>query len=110
MGRTTSLRSLRLSTYPNIPEFNIPNVIYQLFNLRKLWIDAPEPHKVKSTNGIVGPTSSKTIIASDLRNEMSGRLPHKLREITIGGKGFTTISDSILKVIFNKRNKFLLCL
>lgn len=66
---------------------NIPNLLRQQFNLRSLWINAPEPQKAKST------------VVTDLRKEMTGPLPHKLHEITIAGKGFTSIADNILKVI-----------
>lgn len=41
------------------------------------------------------PTVTLPVIATDLRNEMIGELPSKLRKITIGGKGFTQISDSV---------------
>lgn len=92
-----SLRSLRVSTYPNLPDYNIPKITSQLLNLQKLWISAPEPQRVAP-----GPNSKvtyKTVAATDLRKEMTGQLPLKLREITISDKGFTGISDTILKVL-----------
>lgn len=98
MGRTTALRSLHLSTYPNIVEMNIPNLLRQQFNLRSLWINAPEPQKETSSLGTI---TYKSITVSDLRKEMTGPLPHKLQEITIAGKGFTSIADNIFKVIEN---------
>lgn len=98
-GRTTSLRSLRVSTYPNVADFNIPVAISQLSNLQKLWIDAPEPQKIVSG----GRVTYKSVAASDLRREMMGLLPYKLRDITIGGKGFKILSESMLAVIIKKK-------
>lgn len=97
MGKSTTLRSLRVSTYSNLPDFNIPQIVQDLLNLQKLWINSPEPQKVKT----IAPNTKatfKTVSATDLRKEMTGKLPLKLREITIGGNGFTGISEDILKV------------
>lgn len=97
MGKSTSLRSLHVSTFSGLADFNIPKITSQLLNLQELWINAPEPQKVSS-----GPNSKvtyKTVSATDLRMEMAGQLPLKLREITISGKGFTGVSESILKVL-----------
>lgn len=94
MGKSTSLRSLKLSTYSGLPELNIPKIVSQLSNLQKLQISSPEPQKV-----ISGPKISyKNVAATDLRKEMNGKLPLKLREITISGKGFTTIAETIFEV------------
>lgn len=84
-----------------MPQFNIPRVIGDLENLRDLWIEAPSSPKVSSlqpTDLSVPVTPSIQIIASDLRTEMTGTLPVKLRKITIGGTGFTKIDDNILNV------------
>lgn len=95
LGKSTSLRSLRVSTYPGLPDFNIPRIVAQLSNLQQLWISAPEPQKM-----ISGPkVTYKSVAATDLRKEMTGKLPLKLREITISGKGFSTINDNILQVL-----------
>lgn len=75
---------------------NIPNLLRQQFNLRSLWINAPEPQKETTSLGTV---TYKSVTISDLRKEMTGRLPHKLQEITFAGKGFTSIADNIFKVI-----------
>lgn len=89
------MRSLQVSTYSGLPDFNIPKIASQLSNLQKLQISAPDPQKI-----ISGPKISyKTVSATDLRKEMTGKLPLKLREITISGKGFTTISETILQVL-----------
>lgn len=80
-----------------MPDFNIPRIIKHLSNLQKLWINSPEPQKVKATAPNTKSTF-KTVSATDLRKEMTGKLPLKLREITIGGKGFTSLSEDILKV------------
>lgn len=96
LGKSTSLRSLRVSTYSNLPDFNIPKIVGNLLNLQKLWISSPEPQKVMTVKD--SKVTYKTISATDLRKEMSGQLPLKLREITISGNGFTGISETILKV------------
>lgn len=95
MGKSTSLRSLQVSSYSSLPDFNIPTITSQLPNLQRLWISAPEPQKIVSGAKV----SYKTVAATDLRKEMAGKLSAKLREITISGKGFKTISDTILQVI-----------
>lgn len=97
LGKSTSLRSLRVSTYSSLPDFNIPQIVQHLLNLQKLWINSPEPQKVKTAAPNTKATF-KSVSATDLRKEMTGKLPLKLREITIGGKGFTSISEDILKV------------
>lgn len=94
LGKSTSLRSLQLSTYSGLPDFNIPNIVSNLSNLQKLQISSPEPQKV-----ISGPKITyKNVAATDLRKEMAGQLPLKLREITISGKGFKSISETIFQV------------
>lgn len=90
------MRSLRVSTYSNLPDFNIPNIVGNLLNLQKLWISSPEPQKVKQVKD--SKVTFKMVSATDLRKEMSGQLPLKLREIIISGKGFTGVSETILKV------------
>lgn len=96
LGKSTSLRSLQLSTYSDLPDFNIPKIVSQLSNLQKLWISSPEPQKV-----ISGPKITyKNVAATDLRKEMTGQLPLKVREITISGKGFTSIADTIFQVLY----------
>lgn len=79
-----------------MPDFNIPKIVENLLNLQKLWISSPEPQKVKTAPN--SKATYKMVSATDLRKEMTGHLPLKLREITISGKGFTGISDAILKV------------
>lgn len=96
MGRSTSLRSLRVSTYSNLPDFNIPKIVENLLNLQKLWISSPEPQKIIAAQN--SEVTYKTVSGTDLREEMAGNLPLKLREITISGNGFTDLSETILKV------------
>lgn len=80
-------------------DFNIPITISQLSNLQRLWIDAAEPQKVTATTSFGAPkVTYKSVVVSDLRKEMTGPLPLKLREITIAGTGFTQIADNILVV------------
>lgn len=99
-----ALRSLRMSTYPHIAAFNIPEVIDKVVNLRALWIEAPEPRAVHTSGTDVlsdqqqpggggGHTGS---LSTDLATEMAGELPPKLRNVTFSGRGFSALADSVL--------------
>lgn len=93
LSKIIHLRSLRISSYSNINNFNIPKILENVPNLRSLWIEAPEPIQSSADN------SNPILVSTDLRKEMDGLLPVKLREITISGQGFTKIADSILNVM-----------
>lgn len=100
-----SLRSLRLSTYPTLPNFNIPVVLDDVDCVRELTIEAPPPKMVK----IVSKEGFETYqlvqdSASDLRMELYGYLPNKVRSITISGAGFNRLAEGIFDV---RRIKFL---
>lgn len=98
LGQTNSLKSLRISTYPHIEDFNIPKAIFGLENLRSLWIEAPVAPHTSPTSHLNNKTPPKAVVATDLRKEMAGLLPHKLRKITVGGKGYTLVSELLLRV------------
>uniref|UniRef100_A0A182SDA4 LRRCT domain-containing protein n=1 Tax=Anopheles maculatus TaxID=74869 RepID=A0A182SDA4_9DIPT len=99
------LRSLRISTFPALSNFNIPRILENANNLRELWLEAPKsPSSSTSGSGYTGATgtpakASKPIAvpATDLRREMDGLLPRKLQTITFGGTGFSRLSDTVLK-------------
>ncbi|XP_058821803.1 chaoptin [Topomyia yanbarensis] len=96
------LRTLRISTYQNIQNFNIPRILENSNNLRELWIDAPKAPPDRS--GSMGSTAPKkpqllTIPASDMRREMEGQLPFKLTRITFSGSGFNSLADNVLSGI-----------
>uniref|UniRef100_A0A182M164 LRRCT domain-containing protein n=1 Tax=Anopheles culicifacies TaxID=139723 RepID=A0A182M164_9DIPT len=96
------LRSLRISTFPALPNFNIPRILENANNLRELWIEAAKaPSGSSATSANSGNTSKSSkpiaLAATDLRREMDGLLPHKLQSITFGGTGFSRLSDNILK-------------
>lgn len=97
-GQTNSLKSIRLSSYQHINDFNIPKAISGLGNLRSLWIEAPVAPHISSSSQTVNKVSTAAVFATDLRKEMLGYLPSKLRQITIGGKGYTILSDLLLSV------------
>jgi hypothetical protein len=80
-----------MSTYPKINNFNIPKVLENVDNLRYLWIEAPQPDSADGQSK--GGGSSV-----DLKREMEGRLPLKLRNITISGMSFTKLADNIFRV------------
>uniref|UniRef100_A0A182FJ01 Chaoptin n=1 Tax=Anopheles albimanus TaxID=7167 RepID=A0A182FJ01_ANOAL len=108
LNKLHHLRSLRISTYPALASFNIPRILENANNLRELWIEAPKPpspHSSSSSPSSVGAKgvkqtgnpSGQPVPATDLRREMDGELPRKLRTITIGGTGFSRLSDTLLR-------------
>ncbi|KAJ6640078.1 Chaoptin, partial [Pseudolycoriella hygida] len=98
-----SLRSLKISPCLSIPTFNIPNLLEESDNLRELWIESPAPrvqHEVAfDAIANIGRTEPKTPLSTDLRKEMLGDFPTKLRSVTISGKSFSNIADTIFKGI-----------
>ncbi|XP_052868495.1 chaoptin [Anopheles cruzii] len=110
LNKLHQLRALRISPYPSLPNFNVPRILENANNLRELWIEAQKPQP-SSASGIAssfggaapGPApklvkpSGGAAIATDLRRELDGTLPRKLQAITVGGGGFTQLSDAMLK-------------
>lgn len=96
------LRSLRLSTYPSLQYFNIPTILDDVENVRDLWIEAPAPYLDKLVT-LEGLETYKMVqdSASDLRMELYGLLPRKLKNLTISGAGFNRLADGILDVSFD---------
>lgn len=99
MNKFQNLRSLRLSTYPGLSNFNIPTILEDVDNIRELWIESPAPKLLK----VVTKEGLETYqfiqeAASDLRIELYGTLPRKLKELTISGTGFNRLADGILDV------------
>lgn len=101
LNKLNSLRSLRISTYPNIQNFNIPKILEDVENLRDLCIVSPAP-QIQQTIGKDGMevTQMIPVMASDLKKEMDGYLPLKLRNITISGIGFNKLAEGIFNVNF----------
>lgn len=96
-----SLRSLRISTYPNIQNFNIPKVLETAENLRNLWIESPAPKTIIVVgNDGLEQVEKVPVPASDLKKEMYGQLPSKLKNITISGDGFSRLAETIFEVKF----------
>lgn len=95
-----SLRSLRMSTYPGCPLFNIPDVVDKVPNLRELWIEAPEPRAAVldvAADPLQGSGSvPMKSFDTDLAAEMAGELPPKLRNVTFSGRGFAALGDAVL--------------
>lgn len=84
--------------------FNIPTVLEDVDNIRDLWIEAPAPKLVK----VVTKEGLETYqlvqdSASDLRLELQGLLPRKIRNVTISGAGFNRLADGILDVSYFER-------
>lgn len=103
MKPLNSLRSLKISPCLSIQTFNIPALLEDSDNLREIWIESPAPARTQhevSFDAIanIGRTEPKTPPATDLRKEMLGSFPLKLRSVTISGKTFNNIADTIFKV------------
>ncbi|XP_037921990.1 chaoptin isoform X3 [Hermetia illucens] len=90
-----NLRSLKITAYAHIPNFNIPMFVENQYNLRELWVEAPRPiaGSQNDPSGKQPPTYKQT----DLKSEMKGKLPAKLKNITISGPGFSSLAEDILK-------------
>jgi hypothetical protein len=68
-------------------------------SLRELWIESPAPKMVKVTSKEGFETYQWVQdAASDLKQELSGYLPTKVRRITISGPGFNKLADGIFDV------------
>ncbi|KDR14119.1 Chaoptin [Zootermopsis nevadensis] len=77
LSRMTSLRTLYISPYSDVRDFNIPQRIQQNSGLRNLHIQVLEE--------------------SDLEKELSGALPNKVRNITISGERLESVPQSLFK-------------
>lgn len=99
LNKLGSLRTLKLSTYPNLHHFNIPLILEDVDGLRELIIEAPAPKYVKVTSKEGFETYQLVQdSASDLRKELYGYLPDKVRSITISGPGFNRLDEGIFNV------------
>jgi hypothetical protein len=104
-----SLRTLHISPHPNVPDFNIPQIIQQNTGLRNLHIQVIYIIDTKVWNGYevclkhlyklcIFLPPSQALEKSDLEKQMSGPLPNKVQNITLSGRGFTEIFHSLLRV------------
>lgn len=99
LNKFKSLRTLRISTYPQLLSFNIPILLDGVDSLRELWIESPAPKMVKVTSKEGFETYQwAQDAASDLKQELSGYLPTKVRKITISGPGFNKLAEGIFDV------------
>ncbi|KAJ8969360.1 hypothetical protein NQ317_004632, partial [Molorchus minor] len=78
-----SLRTLKMSHYTNLKNFNIPSILQFSSGLRDLEIHVHYPTD------------------SNLDREMSGELPPKLHNITFTGRGLKQLGDNVLKGVRN---------
>lgn len=77
IGELEVLRTLKMSSYKNLPDFNIPQLIEGNIALRNLDIDID--------------------YESSMSSELSGAFPTKVRNITLSGKGLHMISNAALE-------------
>lgn len=95
------LRSLKLTAYSHLEHFNIAHLLRHHYNIRELWIEAPQPFTriVKKGSGPNQEVQSVQMgMPTDLAREMEGHLPSKLTNITFSGPTFTSLNEHILKV------------
>lgn len=100
LGNMSYLRTLKISAYSNINNFNIPQLITHVPSIRSLWVYEPSDVTTNATK------SKTTPIKTDLRLEMEGKLPEKLREVQITGQGFQAIAENILNGIQSPKLHF----
>lgn len=105
------LRTLHLSSYPEVPIFSVPKLIEGSENLRTLVLHGPHskadslmPLSIGSTmmDLISGPSTSArfgTVPASDFKKELEGPYPVKVRELKFTGASLNRIGDSVLSGI-----------
>lgn len=83
-------------------DFNIPDVVENINNLREIWIEAVEQvHDQEMTVHLASTndkSKSQSGFSTNLHNEMVGELPLKLKTITISGPGFTQLADNVFSV------------
>ncbi|PNF19529.1 hypothetical protein B7P43_G02180 [Cryptotermes secundus] len=88
LSRMASLRTLSLSPYDHVHDYSVPEIIQQNTGLRNLHIQVLEN--------------------TDLEKEMLGPLPYKVRNITLSGRGLTSVPHSLFKGIRSFRLHFTL--
>ncbi|XP_049797448.1 chaoptin [Schistocerca nitens] len=86
LGQMTSLRTLHVSPYRNVRQFNLPHLLQYNYGLKELHI-----HVYEETG---------------LRDEMSGPLPFKLSNITVTGRALKTLPDDLLMGVRSPRLHF----
>uniref|UniRef100_A0A336LSI9 CSON002515 protein n=1 Tax=Culicoides sonorensis TaxID=179676 RepID=A0A336LSI9_CULSO len=97
------LRSLELSAYPGIPQFNVPRIVEHSLNLRTLRMHGPQKREETSyamfSDGLSALVSPKfsNLPASDFARELSGQLPSKVRTIIFEGHMLNRIAEDVLK-------------
>lgn len=94
-----ALRSLHLSTYPKISNFNIPAIVDNVYNLRELWIEGPIEPEMNELYLAGSGIQMNGDFSTNLAKEMLGDLPLKLNMITISGTSFTHLADNIFRGI-----------
>ncbi|XP_062537568.1 chaoptin [Armigeres subalbatus] len=100
LSKLNFLRTLKISTYPNIQQFNIPRVLENTHSLRELWIEAPKPpSRFESSGSAPKIPKPVSVTSSDMRREMEGNLPRKLKSITFSGSGFNRLGETVLRGI-----------
>ncbi|XP_053678654.1 chaoptin [Anopheles nili] len=102
LNKLRYLRSLKISTFPSFPNFNIPRIIQNVKNLREIWIEAAKStnssiDRIKTPSAASKQAKPDAYAMTDLHREMEGILPRKLQSIIFGGGGFNRLSDSLLK-------------
>ncbi|XP_059621285.1 chaoptin [Phlebotomus argentipes] len=98
LSKLSSLKTLIISPYPDVINFNIPVAIEEVETLRQLEIEAPKPIPAAYA-GDVGFMRPKTNPKTDLKLEMDGIMHPRLRTIVLRGTGFKQVANSILNGI-----------
>ncbi|KAK7788932.1 hypothetical protein R5R35_012068 [Gryllus longicercus] len=77
LSKMAMLRTLRVSTYPEVHGLSVPALLHGTHALRTLHVDVPH--------------------GSTLTRELRGPLPHGLRNLTLSGPGLTELPEYLLE-------------
>ncbi|XP_055678152.1 chaoptin-like [Lutzomyia longipalpis] len=98
LSKMSSLKTLAISPYPDVINFNIPLVVQEVETLRQLEIEAPQPIPV-AYSGDSAFMRPRTDPITDLKLEMDGIFPAKLKTVILRGKRFKQVANNILNGI-----------
>lgn len=88
-----TLQSLVISCYPQVTNFNLPTVLDNVNSLRYMQIKS---YGIQQRSSADAPPSMHS--DCDLRKEMVGDMPSKLRHVEFSGRGFHKLAENLFSV------------
>lgn len=103
LSKMTSLKSVTLSCYPQVHQFNIPRILESIKSLRTLKLKSLEARShTPSLNlenvhapSLATPTTHRDC---NFQQELDGKLPHKLSEVVFSGSEIRKLGDNLFNV------------